>query len=243
MKTRKAAVAALISTYKDNYNSEPIQADTQKARKAIALEMLKGGMQVTAMGLNVMIGGNDARRWMTEVRRKADGYVVRTSSVDRRPPTMNKPHYRKPQAVRELERMALDHFRRDHPNFPEYAIPPQSYRDNTANGLTKCIVDYIRYNGGQAERVATIGMPEQRGGRIVWRKSNTTKGSADISATIAGRSVKIEVKIGLDHQSEAQRRYQASIERAGGLYFVAKDFTTFVEWYSEKFNRDCYGKS
>ena len=133
---------------------------------------------------------------------------------------MNKPHYRKPQAVRELERMALDHFRRDHPNFPEYAIPPQSYRDNTANGLTK-----------------------QRGGRIVWRKSNTTKGSADISATIAGRSVKIEVKIGLDHQSEAQRRYQASIERAGGLYFVAKDFTTFVEWYSEKFNRDCYGKS
>ena len=156
---------------------------------------------------------------------------------------MNKPHYRKPPAVRELERMALDHFRRDHPNFPEYAIPPQSYRDNTANGLTKCIVDYIRYNGGQAERVATIGMPEERGGRIVWRKSNTTKGSADISATIAGRSVKIEVKIGLDHQSEAQRRYQASIERAGGLYFVAKDFTTFVEWYSEKFNRDCYGKS
>ena len=85
MKTRKAAVAALISTYKDNYNSEPIQADTQKARKAIALEMLKGGMQVTAMGLNVMIGGNDARRWMTEVRRKADGYVVRTYPLrDRR---------------------------------------------------------------------------------------------------------------------------------------------------------------
>ena len=85
MKTTNAAVAALISTYKDNYNSEPIQADTQKARKAIALEMLKGGMQVTAMGLNVMIGGNDARRWMTEVRRKADGYVVRTYPLrDRR---------------------------------------------------------------------------------------------------------------------------------------------------------------
>ena len=57
MKTRKAAVAALISTYKDNYNSEPIQADTQKARKAIALE----------------------------VRQKADGYVVRTYPLrDRR---------------------------------------------------------------------------------------------------------------------------------------------------------------
>lgn len=80
-------------------------------------------------------------------------------------------------------------------------------------------------------------MPEQRGGRIVWRKSNTTKGSADISATIAGRSVKIEVKIGPDRQSEAQRRYQAAIERAGGLYFIAKDFTSFVEWYNTNFKR------
>ena len=69
MKTRKAAVAALISTYKDNYNSEPIQADTQKARKAIALEMLKGGMQVTAMGLNVMIGGNVVRTYPLRDRR------------------------------------------------------------------------------------------------------------------------------------------------------------------------------
>jgi hypothetical protein len=157
---------------------------------------------------------------------------------------MNKPRYQKPQAVKDLERQALDHFRREHPDFPEYAIPPQPYRDNTANGLTKCIVDYIRYNGGQAERINTTGMPEQRGGQIVWRKSNATKGSADISATIAGRSVKIEVKIGLDHQSEAQRRYQASIERAGGLYFVAKDFTTFVEWYGETFpNEMTYGDS
>ena len=72
---------------------------------------------------------------------------------------MNKPRYQKPQAVKDLERQALDHFRRDHPNFPEYAIPPQPYRDDTANGLTKCIVDYIRYNGGQAERINTTGMP------------------------------------------------------------------------------------
>ena len=150
---------------------------------------------------------------------------------------MNKNRYRKSQAVKDLERQALDHFRRDHPNLPEYAIPPQTYRDDTANGLTRCVVDFIRYNGGQAERINTTGMPEQRGGRIVWRKSNMTKGSADISATITGRSVKIEVKIGPDRQSEAQRRYQASIERAGGLYFIAKDFTSFIEWYGETFNR------
>ena len=150
---------------------------------------------------------------------------------------MNKPRYRKPQAIKDLERLAHDHFRREHPNFPEYAIALQSYRDDTANGLTRCVVDFIRYNGGQAERINTTGTPEQRGGRIVWRKSNTTKGSADISATIGGRSVKIEIKIGADRQSEVQRRYQAAIERAGGLYAIAKDFTSFVEWYGATFKR------
>ncbi len=148
---------------------------------------------------------------------------------------MNKSRYRKPQAVKDLERLAHDRFRTEHPNFPEYAIPPQSYRDDTANGLTRCVVDFVRSHGGQAERINTTGVPEQRGGRIVWRKSNTTKGSADVSATITGRSVKIEIKVGADRQSEAQRRYQAAVERAGGLYFIAKDFTSFVEWYGETF--------
>lgn len=157
---------------------------------------------------------------------------------------MSKPRYLKPQAVKDLERLSYDRFRLSHPNFPVHAIAPRRYRDDTANGLTRCIVDYIRFHGGQAERINTTGMPEQRGGRIVWRKSNTTKGSADVSATIAGRSVKIEIKIGPDRQSEAQRRYQATIEQAGGLYFIAKDFTTFVEWFDDTFNDEMtYGKS
>lgn len=80
MRTKKVAV-----TYKDGFNSELIQVSTQKARKAIALEMLKDGMQATAMGLNVMLGANDARRWMTEVRRKTKDYIVRTYPLrDRR---------------------------------------------------------------------------------------------------------------------------------------------------------------
>ena len=85
MKKKEAAVAAPASTYKDSHNSVLIQADTQKARKAIVLEMLKEGMQATAMGLNVMIGANDARRWITEIRRKMQGYIVRTCPLrDRR---------------------------------------------------------------------------------------------------------------------------------------------------------------
>ncbi|HJY63731.1 MAG TPA: hypothetical protein VJ455_06205 [Ignavibacteria bacterium] len=60
-------------------------------------------------------------------------------------------------------------------------------------------------------------------------------GTADISATIAGRSVKIEVKIGRDKQSQKQKEYQRQVEASGGLYFIAKSFDQFFTWYNELF--------
>lgn len=78
MKRDRAAVAAPNTWYKDKHNAEFIQADSLKKRKAIALEMLKGGMGATAVGLNIMLGNNDARRWMTELRRRVTGYRVVT---------------------------------------------------------------------------------------------------------------------------------------------------------------------
>jgi hypothetical protein len=111
------------------------------------------------------------------------------------------------------------------------------YKDSTANGLTRAICDYINYNGYQAERINTMGTAREKkttAGKVIgvtWTKGTSTAGSADISATIKGRSVKIEVKIGKDRQSEAQKRYQENIEKAGGTYIIAKDFDSFVEWY------------
>ena len=60
-----------------------------------------------------------------------------------------------------------------------------------------------------------------------------TKGTADISAIIKGRSVKIEVKIGRDRQSEAQKKYEESVNKAGGQYWIAKDFDGFYEKYTD----------
>jgi hypothetical protein len=110
---------------------------------------------------------------------------------------------------------------------------PRKYTDKTANGLTKMIVDWIKYNGGQAERISTTGryiVSQKR-----WIKGSGTKGSADISATIKGRSVKIEVKIGKDKMSEDQHKYKEAIEKAGGIYYIAKDFDSFYEWYNKMF--------
>ena len=77
------------------------------------------------------------------------------------------------------------------------------------------------------------------GGKVIgvtWTRGTSTAGSADISATIKGRSVKIEVKIGRDRQSDAQKRYQEMIERAGGTYYIARDFDEFVEFYHDFVN-------
>lgn len=126
---------------------------------------------------------------------------------------------------------------------PDY-IAKTVYTDKTANGLTKCIVHWINLNGYQAERISTTGRyidnskvvtdilgNKKKIGTGKYIKGSGTNGSADISATIKGRSIKIEVKIGKDKQSDAQKKYQEMIEKAGGVYFIATDFDDFMMFY------------
>ena len=146
--------------------------------------------------------------------------------------------------MKELIALALEQNRKKYPNFPEHARPKPKYTDKTANGLTKCVIDWINFNGYQAERINTTGrMIDNRTtyqnvlgqnvtiGSTTYIPGTGTKGSADISATINGRSVKIEVKIGKDRQSPNQVAYQAMIEKAGGVYIIARDFEGFLQWY------------
>jgi hypothetical protein len=138
-----------------------------------------------------------------------------------------------------LESLKLANDIERHPSFPEAYFVKKKWDDKTANGLTKAITSFIQFNGYQAERINTMGTARENkrtDGKVIgvtWTKGTSTAGSADISATIRGRSVKIEVKIGKDRQSDAQKRYQESIERAGGLYMIARDFDSFVEWFDE----------
>ena len=154
-----------------------------------------------------------------------------------------KPAYRKPQAVRELEDAYTAYHYRRHASIPPESRVKFKYRDDTANGLTKCIIAYLRLHDCQAERINTTGIPVDNRrtvtdilgnarvyGSIEWRPSTSPRGSADISAIIAGRAVKIEVKIGRDRQSEYQRQYQRDVEAAGGVYYIARDFASFVEF-------------
>jgi len=151
-------------------------------------------------------------------------------------------------AIQHLKKLAMENKQLKYPNVPPEWLAPAIYKDKTANGLTKCIIDFLTFNGWQAERINSTGRQIDRRqtvtdvlghSRIIgsheWIKGSGVKGTADISATVAGRSIKIEVKIGADKQSEAQCKYQSIVERAGGIYFIAKDFQGFYSWYFKTF--------
>lgn len=112
----------------------------------------------------------------------------------------------------------------------------RTYTDKTANGLTKAIVKYITYRGYQAERISSSGRMIPKNGKMIYIPGTSRNGTADISATIQGRSVKIEVKIGKDRQSDVQLSYQKEVERAGGIYYIAKDFQSFYDWVNQLIN-------
>ncbi len=67
-------------------------------------------------------------------------------------------------------------------------------------------------------------------GKYKWTHGNTRKGVSDIHTCIRGFHVSIEIKIGKDKMNQDQIK-----EKAGGLYFVANDFESFLNWYNHWF--------
>lgn len=137
-----------------------------------------------------------------------------------------KPAYRKPEAVKQLERMANDEARQLHPTNPHLA--PRTFRDDGANNLTKCITTYLRLLGAFVSRVNNGGIYDRRLNR--YRPGTSRKGLPDIIATYKGKSIFVEVKHGRDRMSEDQMKIMKEQEHSGGLWFVAHDFTEAKEW-------------
>lgn len=145
--------------------------------------------------------------------------------------------------IQLLKQLAFDAQRVKYPSVPEAAITIPKYTDKTANGLTRCVIDFIKLSGYQAERINTMGRPIDRRkevrdvlgrtrtiGSVEYIRTTGTRGSADVHATIRGRSVKIEVKM-QDKQSEAQKQYELSIRSAGGVYWIVRSFDEFYQKY------------
>lgn len=159
------------------------------------------------------------------------------------------------EGLKQLKELALADSRKRFPDYPEYARYIKPYSASDANGLTRCVIDFLKLSGHQAERVSVTGRYldqtkvitdtlgfKRKIGSGKWIKSSMQPGTSDISATIKnkdgiGLSVKIEIKMQRpgykDKQSEAQKQYQAGVELAGGKYLLISDFDMFLKFYNE----------
>ena len=153
--------------------------------------------------------------------------------------------YRKPPEVKALEALSFARDVARHPSCDPRYIAPRKYCDRDANSLTRCVIDFLNLSGHMAERINCTGRYMDRSqtfedvtgkvrtiGTGQWIPTSGMKGTADISAVIQGRAVKIEIKI-RDAQSEDQKRYQQRIEAAGGIYLIVRSFAEFMDWYNQ----------
>jgi hypothetical protein len=95
------------------------------------------------------------------------------------------------------------------------------------NGITKLIVDYLRYVYGSKSirRISSEG--KYRVGIGYIRSEN--KGLSDIEGMVNGKFLSLELKIGKDKQRDSQKARQIEVENDGGIYYLCKwiDFETF----------------
>jgi hypothetical protein len=147
--------------------------------------------------------------------------------------------------LKQLRELALAESRKRYPSFPESARYVKPYSDKTANNLQRAIIDFLTLSGHQCERISVTGRyidqskiitdvlgNKRRVGSGKWIPGSMTKGSADLSAVIFGKAVKLEIKINSDKQSADQKKYQEQIEQAGGVYLIISSFSQFAEWYN-----------
>jgi hypothetical protein len=116
-------------------------------------------------------------------------------------------------------------------------------KGRSAAQIEKNIINYIKELGHHAEKHSVTGREITAKdtytplgvikGKKSYIPSQSQKGSADITATVYGVSLKIEVKKGKDRMGPEQIKYSKQIRAAGGFYFIAHDEEDFLTKFNE----------
>lgn len=143
------------------------------------------------------------------------------------------PLYQKSNAIKELENLVFDFRKRRDGK----SAVKKYYFDRKATELEECIIHYtLCFNGCYAEKICSMGRTISKDGICIFVPNNNTTGQADLSLTILGRSIKVEVKCKWTrdkYQNKAQKIYQKQIEKAGGTYILVRDFSEFKNWFDK----------
>jgi hypothetical protein len=127
----------------------------------------------------------------------------------------------------------------------EFGVPFSGlYSDQTTNGLTRCVCDFLKFNGHYYNRVNSQGQVRletvqlSNGGsfkKAKWTYGTSNRGTADITAIIFGKHVAIEIKCKgtRDRIRPTQLIEKRRIEAAGGIYYIATDMESFTGWYEQ----------
>lgn len=113
-----------------------------------------------------------------------------------------------------------------------FYLIPKMPKVEMANGLTNFICNYIKWEGYRATRINVAG--RQIKGK--WIPSSTRKGTADISATLRGKSLMLEIKVGRDKPRPEQLEEQERERKAGGIYEFISTPEQFFELYDKIMN-------
>jgi len=141
-----------------------------------------------------------------------------------------KKKYQKPETVKQLEDKYFiwEYAKKSH--IPEYARIKDKFRDDTANGLTKCIIKYLTMQGTFVTRLNSTGIYRNDIQKFV--PNTQRKGMPDVFALIDDKTFFIEVKIGKDRISEHQLKVKQESEANGANYIIARNFTDFINEYN-----------
>ena len=126
----------------------------------------------------------------------------------------------------------------------------KAWKQDSANALTKSILQYLNMQGYVAWRNNTMGVfdAKQAAGKLIkagritdmkqamkllsscYRKSHERKGVADIVGyeKKTGRAVYVEVKYGKDKLSDDQRNFLKEADRNGAMAILARNMDGFM---------------
>ena len=111
--------------------------------------------------------------------------------------------------------------------------PRSTPKVESANSITRRIVEEIRANGGFATRLNSTGTYRADLNKFV--PSQQVSGMPDVLAVVNGQSVFVEVKAGKDRLSDAQKQTHTALANAGAAIYVAYNFEGFNAWFTANF--------
>lgn len=134
------------------------------------------------------------------------------------------------------------------PSIPPNYIQGTKFAEKNANNVEKAIEKFASIVGFLAERTKVQGRKmgatykDTAMGRLTVSKekfvtSTGRKGSSDMKLVIQGQYIACEIKFGRDTQKVDQKKYQADVERNGGVYIIVKTFEDFLIWYVGRYGR------